>query len=164
MDPDPAAVMAATAGQIHGYLTAFGLKRDDLDDVAQEVYLAWCRDGHRKPPEVATIQWLKGIARHRALDHLRAARSGSLRAAIADLVAAAPLVEADGGDVDALRACLDRLPESDRRLITRHHVDGVASERLASETGRSGSAIRRELARLRELLMRCIQRHQEGMT
>ena len=158
VEPDHAAVMAATAAQIRGYLSAFGLKREDVDDVAQEVYLAWCRDGHRKPADVATIQWLKGIARHRALDRLRATRSGALRAAIADLVATAPAPEPEDDDLEALRSCLERLPEPERRLIVRHHVDGVASGRLASDTGRSGAAIRRELARLREVLLRCIQR------
>ena len=161
MDPEPAALTAAATGEIRGYLSAFGLSRDDVDDVAQEVCLAWCRDGHRKPAEVPALQWLKGIARHRALDRLRAARSGPLRAAIADLVAAAPL-EPDDSGVEALRACLERLPEDERRLITRHHVEGIASERLAAERGRSGAAIRRELARLREALLRCIQRQREG--
>ncbi len=70
------ALIEQTAGQIRSYRAGFGLSRDDIDDVAQEVYLAWHKDGSRKPVEVDTIRWLKGIARHRALDHLRRERAG----------------------------------------------------------------------------------------
>lgn len=149
-----------TAGQIRSYIAGFGLNRDDIDDVAQEVYLAWHQDGSRKPAEVEHIRWLKGIARHRALDRLRRERAGPQRVALAELISAAPAPDLINGE--ELRDCLERLTTADRALLDRHYVDGLDSIQMGAESGRSGSAVRRDLARLRDALHRCIQRHLVG--
>ena len=160
MDLSLEALIEQTAGQIRSDIAGFGLSRDDIDDVAQEVYLAWHRDGSRKPAEVETIRWLKGIARHRAIDRLRRERAGPQRVALAELISATPAP--DPINSDELRDCLERLPAPDRALLDRHYVDGLDSIQLGAESGRSGSSVRRDLARLRDALHRCIQRHLVG--
>lgn len=162
MDTTLEALIEQTAGQIRSYLAGFGLNRDDIDDVTQEVYLAWHKDGSRKPVEVESIRWLKGIARHRALDHLRRERAGAQRVALATLISATP--PPDPISPEELRDCLKRLTEADRALLDRHYIDGLDSIQLGAESGRSGSSVRRDLARLRDALHRCIQRHLVGQT
>ena len=160
MDLSLESLIEQTAGQIRSYIAGFGLNRDDIDDVAQEVYLAWHQDGSRKPAEVESIRWLKGIARHRALDRLRRERAGPQRVALAELISATPAP--DQINSEELRDCLERLTSADRSLLDRHYLDGLDSIQLAAESGRSGSAVRRDLARLRDALHRCIQRHLVG--
>jgi RNA polymerase sigma-70 factor (ECF subfamily) len=62
--------------------------------------------------------------------------------------------EARAGDrmMDALRAAMAALAESDRALLERHYVDGVRQSELAEKLGTTRKAVESRLARLRKKL------------
>lgn len=160
--PDDEAIfrrlVEATHVALRSYCTAFGLRGADLDDVAQEVYLDYWRDPAARPPQVAELAWLKGMARHRCLGLLR--RRGAPHALIDGLAATiAPALaeDDDAARLAAMRACLGELPGPRRDLLTRFYA-GVPVASLAHGSGRSEPGVRQILHRLREHLRACVRR------
>src|SRR5581483_4784838 len=110
---------------LRSYLAAHVHNRDDLDDLAQEVFLAAYRGltSFRTGEDFGA--WLRGIARNKVADYLRltARRDRALsdfreqvaRAVAADLDRAA--AAAGSGAVEALLDCVTRLPDKLRRVV-----------------------------------------------
>src|SRR3954469_20346320 len=119
-----ARVVQATEAELRSYIAGLGVAPADVDDIAQEAYLRWYRAPERRPDEVEPIRWLKGIARHAALDHFRrlAQRGDALRelAAVLEHRAAEAAARAPAA-LEALKRCLEALPAEDRQLVARHY-------------------------------------------
>lgn len=156
------------AACIRGYLAQQLPSLGDVDDVAQEVFLAALRGAASYRGEGGLRSWLLGIARLRALDLLRTRARRREKSGEHELVerlrerALARLEDADeqlrrARRLDALRDCLQRLAERPRRLVERFYFRGETAEKLAEEIGRSASAIRMTLLRLRGVLRRCVE-------
>jgi len=159
MDHDAfSALIVATEGPLRAYIAGMGVGRALVDDIAQEAYLAVWRQG--LPAEVDRLRWLKGIARHKAVDALRA--QGGRRRQLVEAMACAGDAEdepaADGERLTALRACLARLAGADRGLIDACYRDDRSSDEVAASMGLTGSAVRKRLIRLRDALAACVQR------
>jgi RNA polymerase sigma-70 factor (ECF subfamily) len=58
----------------------------------------------------------------------------------------------------ALKHCLEKLPESQRLMVEKRYAPGGSVQRLAEEAGKSVGAISQSLYRIREALMRCVER------
>jgi RNA polymerase sigma-70 factor, ECF subfamily len=115
-------------------------QRDEAEDVLQEVFLtAWTKAAIYDPALGSPAGWLIGIARHRALDRLRAAavRSRTVDAAAAD-VAPAPTPEHQAAASEQHRTvgnALDELPAEQRRLIEDAYFLGLTHSELADRHG-----------------------------
>ena len=55
-------ILKVTHGEVRAYLASLGVPLDCVDDLAQEVYLAWFHAPEQRPAEVVPVRWLKGIA------------------------------------------------------------------------------------------------------
>ena len=160
-----AAAVAATQSDLRAYIGGMGVAPADVDDIAQEAYLRWYREPERRPADVEPIRWLKGIARHAALDHFRRqARRGEALRAVAEALDRQPQPPAAPGDaaLDALRACLAALPDDEREMLRRHYGDDDSAEAIGGTIGRSVDAIRRTLRRVRHALKDCLERKLGG--
>lgn len=158
------AMVLETEGALRAFIAGMGVGRHAVDDIAQEAYLAVWAQG--VPDGIEPVRWLKGIARKKAVDHLRAA--SPRRRAVAELAAAASLPEVDDAEpnhpeLGALRQCLQRLEPQDADLLRRHYHDDQSSDAIAQAAGLTGSAVRKQLIRLREGLERCIARRLGGL-
>jgi RNA polymerase sigma-70 factor, ECF subfamily len=141
---------------------------DVIDDLVQDVFLrafdrlSTLRDG------TAFRAWLLGIARNRALEHLRERlRSGlSVPDALDALLDRTQLAVLEGDDeearrvleLDALRQCIRRLPPVGARLIREHYFKGRPITVLAAEERKNEGTLRMTLLRLREALRECVRR------
>jgi RNA polymerase sigma factor (sigma-70 family) len=109
---------AALGPLVLGYLRRF-VPRDEAEDVLQRVFYEVWRNADRYDPSRSLEAWLLGIARKRAIDHLRR-RHGE----------AVPLEELgqvagdDGRDLaeryaraSEVRGALDRLPAEQREVL-----------------------------------------------
>lgn len=139
-----------------------------LDDLVQDVFLrafdrlSTLRDG------TAFRAWLLGIARNRALEHLRERlrRGHSAPDALDDLLDRTQLSILEGDDeearrtveLEALRQCIRRLPPVGARLIREHYFKGRPITALAAEERKNEGALRMTLLRLREALRDCVRR------
>jgi RNA polymerase sigma-70 factor, ECF subfamily len=145
---------------------------DVVDDLVQDVFLrafdrlATLRDG------TAFRAWLLGIARNRALEHLRERlRSGlSTPDALDALLDRTQLAILEGDDdearrgleLEALRQCIRRLPPVGARLIREHYFKGRPIAALAAEERKNEGTLRMTLLRLREALRDCVRRRVEA--
>jgi RNA polymerase sigma-70 factor (ECF subfamily) len=141
---------------------------DVIDDLVQDVFLrafdrlSTLRDG------TAFRAWLLGIARNRALEHLRERLRSGLSApdALDALLDRTQLAVLEGDDeearrvleLEALRQCIRRLPPVGARLIREHYFKGRPITVLAAEERKNEGTLRMTLLRLREALRECVRR------
>ncbi|HVJ84371.1 MAG TPA: sigma-70 family RNA polymerase sigma factor [Caulifigura sp.] len=83
-------------------------------------------------------------------------------AGLAEAYDRAPAVAGELSDqVQALRACLDRLPEESRQLVVRRYCDAHSVQDVARDSGKSVAATYKSLGRILERLADCVQRRLE---
>ncbi len=157
------------------YLFAVAIKllndRALAEDVLQEAYVqVWHRaaDYHRDRGAVRT--WLATIVRYRAIDLIR--KRNTQRTAVVDPGAVAEIEEARQSDNDdaqplvtamavedsrQLKACLERLSDTQRRSVYLAFFHGLThselAQSLAEPLGTIKSRLRRSLTRLKNCLM-----------
>ena len=154
-------VLKATHGEVRGYLAALGVPLDCVDDLAQEVYLAWFRAPEQRPPEVVPVRWLKGIARRMALNFFRTGkrREDKRLAVVAELLATESLdvpMPADESAEAALAHCLSEVSGKNRAVLRLRYEDGLVSPAVGERLGMTAEAVRILLMRLRAVLRDCI--------
>jgi RNA polymerase sigma-70 factor (ECF subfamily) len=139
-----------------------------IDDLVQDVFLrAFDRLGTLRDG-TAFRSWLLGIARNRALEHVRERMRRGMPAADAleVLLDRTQLAVLEGDDeemrrgleLEALRQCIRRLPPVGARLIREHYFKGRPIAALAAEERKNEGALRMTLLRLREVLRDCVRR------
>ncbi|HVJ62339.1 MAG TPA: sigma-70 family RNA polymerase sigma factor [Tahibacter sp.] len=153
----------ATSSRLLGVCLRILPDRAEAEDVLQEAYVAaWRKAPQFDPERSKAITWLAAIARHRAIDRLRATPALAVQAPI-DLVqtqadpSPAPSTLAEADDERArLDDCLRQLEPKRRQLIHTAFFDGATYEELAgrcgSPLGSVKSWIRRGLMQLRACL------------
>ena len=155
-------------GRVRAYISGFVRKPDVIDDLAQDVFFAAYRSLASYNGNSALSTWLLGIARHRAINHLRkeasrqAQESGELRAVLcewrAEAAEAQSEPESGGRELSALDDCIKTLPENSSRILARFYYENWTSKKIAEELGKSESSIRMSLLRIRQQLRACVDR------
>jgi RNA polymerase sigma-70 factor (ECF subfamily) len=156
---------------VRAFLRALGVEAAWVDDLAQETFLVAYRKLDDWDRGRDAGQWLRGIARHLAVNERRKAarRARLLAGGLGDLLlehserererdpepdAAAPTAEL----LEALHTCLQELPEAGRDLLRRRYADGERAESLAAQMETRADAMRQKLLRLRLLVKGCVER------
>jgi len=153
----------AALPEVYGYLLARCGRRTLAEDLTAETFLAAVAACRRQPPPAMSTGWLVGIARHKLVDHWRAAEreDRGLRA-----VAGEPDPPDDPWDehVDALLAheVLDAQNAQHRAALTLRYLDGLAVPEIARTLGRTVHATEALLTRARAAFRRSYARHLEG--
>ncbi len=152
-------------GEVRGFLAMMAVASDWIDDVAQEVFIETYRGLARYEPDRSFLKWVRGIARNVVRRHgERQSRESRLRQdAVSEWLRrrreeqpeAAP--ETPGGPLEALRNCLERLPEHLQRMIRLQVAERMSSGAIARVVERSADAVRMALMRARGLLQECIE-------
>lgn len=154
--------------QVRSAIAVGATSTDMLDELLQQTFVT-CFERIGQYEERGTLlAWLKGIARNHLRSELRnrtrlaAGRAlEEIDAAVVDVQLAA-LDEADDRELtlDRLRGCLERLRPDLRRLVQRHHLDGLPVKTIARSVHRSAGWVAVTLFRLRRILRDCMT--QEG--
>jgi RNA polymerase sigma-70 factor (ECF subfamily) len=150
---------------LRSYLASHIYRLDDVDDVAQEVFIAAYRALGRFRPGEDFGAWLRGIARKSLLMYFRSAarrdsaverfRAEVARAAETDLDRAAADDRAE--TIEQLLRCVARLPERMRRVV-RAGLDGGKTAALAAELETTAAGVYNLHHRANRLLRECLQR------
>ena len=126
-------VYAAHGSAVLGYLRRF-VPHDDAEDVLQRVFYEVWRHQRRYDPSRSLAAWIFGIARNRAIDHLRRQRGTSV-----PLDALGGLVGEDGRDVaeryvrgSEVRSALSRLPKEQCKVLTLAYFGGYTQSEIAA--------------------------------
>ena len=130
---------------------ARGVPDGDAAEVVQRVYLRVLRHAKVIGTEDALSAWLGCLTRCEAIDFIRRSKRRSwLGERFQQWQDSARSVhEADG---EALESAMLTLDDDDRRLLSRHYLDGWSQEELAVEQRTSIKAVESKLARLRRRL------------
>ena len=126
-------IYAALGSTVLRYLQRL-VGHDDAEDVLQQVFYEVWRHNDRYDPSRSLAAWIFGIARKRAIDHLRRQRGTSV-----SLDGVRGLVGEDGRDVaeryvrgSEVRSALSRLPKEQRKVLTLAYFGGYTQSEIAA--------------------------------
>lgn len=109
----------------------------DVEDVLQRVFYELWRARDRYDPDLPFRAWVLGIARKRAIDHLRKRRD-----VVVPLDAMREIAGEDGREAierfawaDEMRSALDKLPELQREVIRLAYFGGYTQSEIATVLG-----------------------------
>ncbi len=155
-------ILRETQSAVRAYIAGLGVPPDDVDDVAQEVYLEFHKGGAAAPEGVEPARWLKGIARNLCMDRFRRARRREERrldalAALLDRAQTACARAQEAADApEALDGCLEHLPPTSRQAVTLRYAHSMTSSAIGRRLGMSAEAVRVLLFRVRASLRDCL--------
>ena len=151
-------IYAALGTTVLSYLQRL-VGRDDAEDVLQRVFYEVWRHNGRYDPSRSLAGWVLGIARNRAIDHLRRQRNTAVALETLDQIPGE-----DGRELaeryarsHEVRSALIRLPEEQREVLVLAYFGGYTqseiSKRLELPLGTVKARTFRGLRRLAKLLI-----------
>jgi RNA polymerase sigma factor (sigma-70 family) len=118
---------------VTSYLGRF-VPRADVEDVLQRVFYEVWRSRERFDPRLNLRAWVLGIARKRAIDHLRKRRD-----TVVSMDALREIAGDDGREIadrfdwaDEVRAALQHLPVAQREVIGLAYYEGYSQSEIAT--------------------------------
>jgi RNA polymerase sigma-70 factor, ECF subfamily len=146
-----AELVRAASPMLLRFCLSQGDRREDIDDVLQEIWLRIHRARHTYHAEAPAEAWLYAIARHTRLDAWRRRHRFRAReiqvAALPD--AAAPVAEARTPSMSEL---LGKLPEGQREVLLLLKGHGMTLEEVARVTSSTVGAVKQKAHRAYECL------------
>jgi RNA polymerase sigma-70 factor (ECF subfamily) len=152
-------VYRLTSAKLFGVAIRILGERSEAEDVLQEVYVTvWRKAGDFDAARASPMTWLIAIARNRAIDRLRAAKSRRMDPIdqAQEIADGAPLADDAlemNEDNARLHGCLDRLAQDERTALRGAFFDGSTYEELSERTkiplGTMKSRIRRAMMKLK---------------
>lgn len=135
--PDALEQCYRTLGPLVGAYLARYVPSADIDDVMQRVFFEVWRVHDRFDPALSLRGWVLGIARKRAIDHLRRRRD-----VVVPIESMREITGDDGREVadrlvwaDEVRAALDLLPIPQRQVIELAYFVGYTQTEIAAQLG-----------------------------
>lgn len=153
---------------VRSYLGSQLHRADEVDDLAQDVFLTAFRQLDQFDHRASFAAWLRGIARNRLLMHFRStgrrrAREAKFREEVTRIIESdleTTFVNETEYTIEGLLRCIGTLPDRMRRVV-RAGLDGVKAATLAEEMGTSTGAIYNLQYRANALLRECVQKEVE---
>ncbi|MBM4032554.1 MAG: sigma-70 family RNA polymerase sigma factor [Planctomycetes bacterium] len=132
------------------------------DDVFQEVALALWQQADRYDPRRPFEAWARGIAANKILQRRHQDKRFPIAFPPETILAILDAFDRTQGEtpgrLDALRHCLERLPERGRQLLALRYEEGLSVREVAERTSRTLDAAYQALCRVRAALEDCIRR------
>jgi RNA polymerase sigma-70 factor, ECF subfamily len=150
--------------RLYAYVLTLLPNRADADDVLQDASLVmWDKFNPGQPPDDFTA-WGCRIAYFKVLDFYKKGHRARVRfsQAMLDRVAETAVEQAGVLQLDARREalvkCIEKLADRDRDLLSRRLAPGATTRSTSEQLGRSVDAVYKALARVRQMLLECVQR------
>jgi len=125
-----------------------GARRQDVEDVLQDTWLAGCRGLHGYRGDAKFSTWLTSIGVRTTLNHLE--RRADRDTDITDDLPA-PLTNGPATAIDLERA-LAALPDHQRIVVVLHDVEGFTHEEIGAQLGMAAGTSKATLSRARQIL------------
>jgi RNA polymerase sigma-70 factor (ECF subfamily) len=148
---------------LFAYLVSLLGNSADAEEVFQEVCVVLWRECDTFELGTDFVKWVSVIAHHQVQRFRRQQRrvGPQLSDAAVELLASDAVERADllESRRDALRTCMDKLPDTDRQIVRQCYGDSRRTVRVAAENlGRPANTIYKALNRIRRALYLCIER------
>jgi RNA polymerase sigma-70 factor, ECF subfamily len=156
------AVFQRSFSDIYGYV-AYRLAPDwdAAQEVTQESFVAAWQAWNSYRGDGMVLSWIRGIARRKVADHLRA-KARARGFAGADAIPRLAAREEDSRDEQLLRLAevMRQLPVEYVELLEEKYIEGLSVQQMAAKRGRTGKAIESALSRARDRFRRTFHRLQ----
>ena len=148
--------------QLWGFLMGLTKDPQKAEDLFQNTYLILCEKWDQYKPGTHFMAWARQIARFEFLASVDPGRRSFVTAETEVLelaLQASEREEAPSLRRDALRRCLDQLPDArGRRVLELRYGQGLSGDRVAREVDLSTNALYTLLSRVRRVLQDCVER------
>jgi RNA polymerase sigma-70 factor (ECF subfamily) len=151
---------------VRGFLAARLSRKDEVEDLAQEVFLTAFRKMATFSGHANVGAWLRGIARNLLMNHVRKFRPRPIggNEELQTMLDQGLWAETQDGELlEVLRECLAELDGPARELVGARYLEGATVRDLERKTGRGYSALTMQLHRIRESLAGCMNRKMGGI-
>jgi len=156
-----ARLLAGCQRKVFLYVLSLVHNPTDAEEILQETNLVLWRKFDQYKPGTDFVRWACRVAFFE-VQKFRQRRAGQ-RVQLGDRLVETLATEAEQ-QLDrmdrrrqALRKCLEQLPEKWRRLVVRRYQPNATTRSVAEAAGRTVEATRRALHRIRMKLLECIQ-------
>ena len=153
---------------LYSWIYACVRNHTDADDLFQNVSVAVVESFAQLKDEDGFLPWAREIARRRILDYFKKKNREQVidPGLVVCLAEAAQEIDAlvpVSDHREALQACLEKLPETQRRAILMRYDGSVSGvEELAERLGRTPAAMYGVIKRIKVILRDCVERRLGG--
>lgn len=169
MDKDDLArYFVASRASLLGYLRTIVRDPHRAEDLLQETWVVVMKRLDDFDPSRDFGAWTRGIARNLARNALRSAHTRKMTYLASEELLDAIDVAFEGAtasecedseqDVSLLRYCLAKVSVQNRRMLALRYSAGMRIEEIAQKFRRSSGSIQVALYRIRQSLLKCIER------
>lgn len=162
-------LLTSSQAAIYGSILSLLPDRTAAQDILQETNLTLWHKADDFEAGTSFLAWASRIARYHVLNYRR--KRGRDRLVfdenLFDDLCARQAERAQEGSrsTETLRSCLQRLPVSQRELVSERYSPGGSVQAIAAARGQTVGAVSQALYRIRESLLNCMSvRLQEGTT
>jgi RNA polymerase sigma-70 factor (ECF subfamily) len=153
-------LLGTSERQLNAFVLALVPSWPDADEVVQQTRIRLWEQFDRYDPTLDFAAWARAIAYYQVLTYRKqAGRRGALLsdAVLEQLAADADRLDDLAPRKEALNECLKKLTPPQRALLAQCYGGSASIREVSEDLGRSFTAVRQSLFRLRQLLYRCIQ-------
>jgi RNA polymerase sigma-70 factor (ECF subfamily) len=151
-------------GALLAYVLCLSPADREAEDIVQRCNIVLWRKRESFAPGTNFKAWAFAVARWEVLAVMKERRGDAwlvfedeVAELIGDHFAGMPdEVCANFGRSEALRQCLDALPQAHRGLVIERYAEGYSVDECAERNGRSPAGLRVTLHRLRQVLRKCL--------
>ncbi len=156
------ALLMKNHASLMSYILGLMPRWADAEDVMQQTSVVLWRKFEEFRPGTEFLAWACKIARYQALNHYRKLQSDRhvFKLELVELLADESLDDANqlAQERHALQVCLEKLDQKAQRLLERCYESGMTFTQIAAQMGCSANSIYKNLNRIRETLLACVQR------
>ena len=154
-------LLMANQNRIHAYILAMVQSWVDADDVMQETTSKmWKKFDHFEPGTDFT-SWGIQFARYEVMNFRKKNRPGRMQFNVELLDIIEQKSGADENQLlylDILQRCVQKMADQDRKLITMKYELNITTKEVARRIGRNVHNLYKTMARIHDMLMRCVRR------
>ena len=148
----------------------FTLKREDAEELAQEIFLKVFENLHRYDGSFPLVAWLVSISRNLCIDRYRRVKREKSFRHVSDDAVLPMLVSGDDPAADALKKertkllfwALSEIPEDLAEILVLRDLDGLAYEEIGAALALPAGTVKSRLFRARAEVARKVRTRQEG--
>lgn len=154
-------------GTVRAFIRSIVWDRAACEDLFQEVALVLWRELDRYDRARPFGAWARGVAAKTVLKSLRQAKRSPVAVSAEtmraleeafDQLAFEDAQRPASRQEDALRHCVERLPDKSQTLVRLRYRESLKVDEIAARVAVSSEAVQKALSRLREKLQKCVER------
>jgi RNA polymerase sigma-70 factor (ECF subfamily) len=148
----------------------FTLKREDSEELAQEIFLKVFENLHRYDGSFPLVAWLVSISRNLCIDRYRRRKREKSFRHVTDDAVLPMLASGDDPAAEAVKKertkllfwALSEIPEDLAEILVLRDLDGLAYEEIAAALALPDGTVKSRLFRARAEVARKVRERQEG--